>query len=86
MHWNMQSSSPTRTLSKCWLISAGNYFSRIGKTGIIDALREIKGDTAPAWDKMKKGELAALAERHTTATTWLPALLRGPAPALQQAA
>ena len=53
---------------------AANYFSRIGKTAIIEALCEIKGGgVAPAWEKMKKNELASLAERHTADTTWLPA-------------
>jgi hypothetical protein len=41
------------------------------------ALREAKGTPpAPAWEKLKKAELAALAERETSGTGWLPALLR----------
>jgi ParB family chromosome partitioning protein len=56
--------------------TAANYFSRIGKTGIIAALQEVKGATAPAWAKVNKSELAALAERELADTGWLPAPLR----------
>jgi len=31
---------------------------------------------APAWDKLKKSELAALAERETAGRNWLPEPLR----------
>jgi ParB family chromosome partitioning protein len=56
--------------------TAANYFGRIGKTGIIEALREVKGATAPAWHKAKKSELAAIAERELAGSGWLPALLK----------
>jgi ParB family chromosome partitioning protein len=56
--------------------TAANYFTRIGKPGILAALQEVKGATAPAWAKMNKSELAALAERELADTGWLPALLR----------
>ena len=56
--------------------TAANYFSRIGKTGIIEALHEVKGATAPAWHKAKKSELAAIAERELAGTGWLPKPLR----------
>lgn len=59
--------------------TAANYFSRIGKPGILAALQEVKGATAPAWAKMKKSELAALAERELADTGWLPPLLKRPA-------
>jgi ParB family chromosome partitioning protein len=59
--------------------TAANYFSRIGKTGIIEALHEVKGATAPAWHKAKKSELAAIAERELAGSGWLPALLKRPA-------
>jgi len=47
--------------------------------GILAALQEMKGATAPAWAKMKKSELAALAERELADTGWLPAPLKRPA-------
>jgi ParB family chromosome partitioning protein len=63
-------------MRKWFTSTAGNYFGRISKTGILVALREAKGDTASAWEKAKKGELAALAEREPAATGWLPEILR----------
>ena len=58
--------------------TAGNYFGSISKAAIIEVLREIKGDVAPAWSGMKKTELATLAARETRGTGWLPAILRTP--------
>jgi ParB family chromosome partitioning protein len=56
--------------------TAENYFAKVSKTGILEALTEAKGDIAPAWNKAKKGELAVIAERQLAETGWLPALLR----------
>jgi ParB family chromosome partitioning protein len=56
--------------------TAENYFARGSKTGILEALKEAKGDIAPAWNKARKGELAVIAERQLAGTGWLPALLR----------
>lgn len=63
---------------KAWFTpTAANYFSRIAKPQILDALREAKGTPpAPAWEKLKKADLAALAEREVSDTGWLPPLLR----------
>jgi ParB family chromosome partitioning protein len=66
-------------MAKWFTPTAANYFSRISKAGIIEALREVKGATVPAWNGMKKADLAALAERETAGTGWLPELLRAPA-------
>jgi ParB family chromosome partitioning protein len=56
--------------------TAENYFARISKTAILEALKEVKGATAPAWDKAKKADLAAIAEREIAQTGWLPVPLR----------
>ena len=56
--------------------TAENYFARISKTAILDALKEVKGATAPAWDKAKKSDLAVIAEREIAQTGWLPSPLR----------
>ncbi len=56
--------------------TAENYFARVSKTCILEALTEAKGDIAPAWNKAKKGELAVIAERQLAETGWLPVLLR----------
>jgi ParB family chromosome partitioning protein len=55
--------------------TAANYFGRITKTGILAALAEVKGSTAPAWEKAKKSDVAAIAEREIAGTGWLPAIL-----------
>ena len=56
--------------------TAANYFGKVSKSAIIEAMREGLGATAPAWDGMMKVELAALAERKLAGSGWLPALLR----------
>jgi ParB family chromosome partitioning protein len=57
--------------------TAENYFGRISKPAILDALKEAKGGAiAPAWEKAKKGDLAAIAEREIDGTGWLPVPLR----------
>ena len=63
---------------KTWFTpTAANYFGRISKPQILDALREARNTSpAPAWEKLKKADLAALAERETVGTGWLPPLLR----------
>jgi hypothetical protein len=45
----------------------------------------VKGSVAPAWEKLKKTELAALAERELSGKNWLPELLRSPVAELEQA-
>jgi len=60
--------------------TAANYFGRIGKSKILETLSEVKGSVAPAWEKLKKTELAALAEREVSGKDWLPELLRSPVP------
>lgn len=59
--------------------TAENYFSRIGKAAIVETLLEAKGGVAPAWERAKKAELAAIAEREIAGTGWLPSPLRRPA-------
>lgn len=57
--------------------TAANYFNRISKPQILEALQEARQQPpAPAWANLKKAELAALAEREIAGTGWLPALLR----------
>ena len=63
---------------KAWFTpTAENYFSRVSKPQIFEALKEARNQPpAPAWEKLKKAELAALAERETAGTGWLPDMLR----------
>ena len=57
--------------------TAENYFSRIGKPQILEAIQAAKGQPpAPAWEKLKKAELTQEAERQIAGTGWLPEILR----------
>jgi ParB family transcriptional regulator, chromosome partitioning protein len=66
--------------------TAANYFSKVGKTAIINAMREVKGAIAPAWSGMKKTDLATLAERSIAGSRWLPEPLRAPAAVIAEIA
>jgi hypothetical protein len=60
--------------------TAGNFFGKLTKNAIVDALREVKGSAiAPAWRKAKKADLASIAEREIAKMGRLPASLRRPA-------
>lgn len=57
--------------------TAENYFSCVSKRQILEAIFEAKGQpAAPAWEKLKKPELAKEAERRIAGTGWLPKPLR----------
>lgn len=58
--------------------TAENYFSRVGRDSIVKAICEAKSVPAKrSWQKQKKSELAALAEREVAGTGWLPESIRG---------
>lgn len=60
-----------------WFTPDAQYFSGLSAAQIVSALCEAKGVApAPAWMKMKKTELAALAAREIGGTGWLPGPLR----------
>jgi len=65
-------------MAKWFTPTAENYFGRVSKAQVLDALREVKGGITPAWESMKKADLAALAERQIAGTGWLPLPLRTP--------
>jgi ParB family transcriptional regulator, chromosome partitioning protein len=57
--------------------TAAGYFGRVNRTFIVDALTEAgRPARTRAWSKMKKADLAALAERELNGTGWLPQPLR----------
>lgn len=57
--------------------TAANFFSRISRSGILAALAEAKGTPlSPSLSRLKKAELATVAERELTGTDWLPIPLR----------
>jgi ParB family transcriptional regulator, chromosome partitioning protein len=57
--------------------TAASYFGRVNRAFIVEALTEAKRPVRTrAWSKMKKGELAALAECEIAGTGRLPQPLR----------
>jgi ParB family transcriptional regulator, chromosome partitioning protein len=59
--------------------TASNFFAKISKQAILDSIAEARGTPcAPSWEKLKKPELAMLAEHHTAGTGWLPKPVRLP--------
>ncbi|WP_106755035.1 ParB/RepB/Spo0J family partition protein [Pannonibacter carbonis] len=64
-------------VSAGWRPTVGNYFGRVTKTRIVEAVREGAGDRAAQLiDHMKKGDMAKEAERLLAETGWLPEPLR----------
>jgi ParB family transcriptional regulator, chromosome partitioning protein len=61
-----------------WISTAANYFGRINKEQIIQAVKEAVPPKAALIDHLKKGVMAAEAERIIKDTNWLPPLLRAP--------
>lgn len=57
--------------------TAENYFSRIAKPQILQAIQEANGQPpAPTWEKLKKADLAKEAERQIVGKGWIPEILR----------
>lgn len=53
--------------------TANNFFSRVSRAAILSAMAEAKGTPAKrSWEKLRKSELATLAEREVAGTGWLP--------------
>jgi ParB family chromosome partitioning protein len=63
-------------MNKWFKPTAENYFSKVSKAQILEALQEANVSIAPGWADMKKADLAALAERQIANTGWLPKPLR----------
>jgi len=76
-HANALSQALSLDMKEWFRPTAGNFFSRVGRTEILSALAEAKATPAKrSWDKLKKSELAALAEREIAGTGWLPQPLK----------
>ncbi len=57
--------------------TADNFFTHVNGAGIQAAIGEARSiPSAPAWGRLRKSELAAMAERHVKGTGWLPEPLR----------
>jgi ParB family chromosome partitioning protein len=62
-----------------WRPTAENYFGRVTKARILDAVREVKGEQAAQLiDHLKKGEMAVRAQELLAGSGWLPEPLRTP--------
>jgi ParB family transcriptional regulator, chromosome partitioning protein len=63
---------------KAWFTpTAENYFGRVGRDSVLAALSEAKGIPAKrSLQKLKKSDLAQLAEREIAGTGWLPKPIR----------
>ena len=60
-----------------WRPTVGNYFGRVTKPRILEAVREAKGEeTAQLIDHLKKPDMAKEAERLLADSGWLPEPLR----------
>jgi ParB family chromosome partitioning protein len=62
-----------------WSPTVDNYFGRVTKARILQAVREAKGDTASQRiEHLKKGEMAERAQELLAGSGWLPEPLRTP--------
>jgi ParB family transcriptional regulator, chromosome partitioning protein len=76
-HGNALAAALNLNMADWYRPTAAGYFGRIGKAAIISDLESMRqSPAAPAWFKMKKAELAALAEREAAQAGWLPVLLQ----------
>lgn len=76
-HGDMLATALKLDVSAWFTPTADNYFSRVSKRQILEGIFEAKGQpAAPAWEKLKKPELAKEAERQVAGTGWLPKPLR----------
>lgn len=62
-----------------WSATADGYLKSVPKARIFEALTEAGATPSGALDKLKKGDLALLAEQRLAGTGWLPAVLRASA-------
>lgn len=77
VHANALAAALSLDMTAWFTPTARNYFSRVSRTEILSALAEAKGMPAKrSWDKLKKSEFTALAEREIATSGWLPQPLR----------
>jgi ParB family chromosome partitioning protein len=70
-----------------WTPTVDNFFGRVTKARIVEAVREAKGaDAARRIEGLKKGDMAQEAEQLLADTCWVPEPLRTPGHALNASA
>lgn len=76
-HANALASALSLDMTQWFAPTAENFFSRVGRTSVVKAICEAKNvPSKRSWEKMKKSELAKLAEREVAGTGWLPEPLK----------
>ncbi|KQT12909.1 MULTISPECIES: ParB/RepB/Spo0J family partition protein [unclassified Bradyrhizobium] len=66
-----------------WTPTVDNYLGRVTKARILQAVREVKGETAAQLiEHLKKGEMAERAQELLAGSGWLPEPLRTPGQAI----
>jgi len=66
-----------------WSPTADNYFGRVTKARIVEAVREAKGDAAAQLiEHLKKSAMAVRAEELLAGSGWIPEPLRTPGRAI----
>jgi ParB family chromosome partitioning protein len=76
-HANALAAALRIDMSDWFTPTASNFFSRVSRAEILTALAAAKGVPAKrSWDKLKKSELAVLAEREVAGSGWLPQPLK----------
>lgn len=65
-------------MGKWWTATADSYFGHVSKARTLEHVGEFAADQVQPLSAMKKGELAAAAERLVAGRHWLPPVLRKP--------
>jgi len=76
-HANALSTALKLDMAQWFTPTAGNFFSRVARPIVVKSITEAKGTPAKrSWEKLRKSELAAVAEHEILGTGWLPEPLR----------
>jgi ParB family chromosome partitioning protein len=77
VHANALAAALSLDMTVYFTPTAANYFSRVSRPTILKVLAEAKNLPAKrSWQKLKKSELAVLAEHEIAGTGWLPEPVR----------
>lgn len=76
VHADMLAKALRVDISAWFVPTAANYFGRVNRAQILEAIYEANGSHAPALEKLKKSELAVRAEQLLAGKSWLPEPMR----------
>ena len=65
-------------MAQFWTATAVDYFSHVSKAKTLEAVASFAPDRVKGLEKLKKGDLVAVAEQLAAGTRWLPSMLRRP--------